>query len=127
MMNDDGIVGRRVLVVEDDYLLAVDLAALLKRAGARVIGPVAKVADAIAAIAHQPEAAILDFRLGDETSVEVAEALTQGGVPFLFATGSTDEIPNAHRAFAIFTKPIGNAALLRALAEALRPGSMAGA
>lgn len=81
--------GRRVLVVEDEYMLAEDLRCELEGAGAAVLGPVPSVADALALLARgpPPDAAILDVNLGGEMVFPVAEALRERGVPFVFATG----------------------------------------
>lgn len=81
--------GRRVLVVEDDYVLAKDLQHELEDAGAEVLGPVPSVADALALLATdaRPGAAVPDVNLGGEWVFPMAEALRERGVPFLFATG----------------------------------------
>lgn len=81
--------GRRILVVEDEYVMAKDLQHELEDAGAEVLGPVPSVADALALLATdvRPDAAVLDVNLGGELVFPVAEALRERGVPFLFATG----------------------------------------
>ena len=81
--------GRRVLVVEDEYMLAQDLRQELEGMGAEVLGPVPSVAGALALLAGTavPDAAILDVNLGGEMVFPVAEALRERGVPFIFTTG----------------------------------------
>jgi len=81
--------GRRILVVEDDYILALELVHGLESVGVEIVGPVGKVADAMARIAEGPriDAAILDIHLGTEKVFPVAEALLARGVPFIFTTG----------------------------------------
>jgi CheY-like chemotaxis protein len=81
--------GRRVLVVEDDYILAQDLLEELLRSGAAVMGPVATVAEALDLLRSglSPHMAVLDIGLGDETVYPVADALRARGIPFVFATG----------------------------------------
>lgn len=81
--------GRRVLLVEDDYFIAASMRDAFERSGARVLGPVATVADALTIIAATPgiDAAVLDVHLQDEMVFPVADALRARGVPFLFATG----------------------------------------
>lgn len=118
-MSKDGLAGRRVLVVEDDYLLATDLARLLRRAGAEVAGPVANVAGALGALEPPPDLACLDVRLGAEFSFPVADELARLGVPFIFTTGSGGEIPPAHRHRPLCWKPLAHDAVLQALAQAL--------
>ena len=81
---------RRVLVVEDEYMIAQDLARELEDVGAEVLGPVPSVADALALLVAEavpPDAAILDVNLGGEMVFPVAEALRERGVPFVFVTG----------------------------------------
>jgi CheY-like chemotaxis protein len=80
---------RRVLIVEDEYYIAQDLRFALESEGARVIGPVAGVSEALALIQEgRVDAAVLDLDLesgGD--AYPVAEALRSLGIPFVFATG----------------------------------------
>ena len=83
---------RRILVVEDEAILAMMLEDELLGAGARVIGPAATVADALGLIEAAAgdgglDAAVLDLNLQGETAVPVADLLAARGVPFLFATG----------------------------------------
>lgn len=79
----------RVLVVEDDYLLAQDLRNELEDAGAEVMGPVPSVAEAMALLATgaPPDAAILDVNLGGEMVFPLADMLRAQSVPFMFVTG----------------------------------------
>jgi CheY-like chemotaxis protein len=82
--------GRRVLVVEDDYVIASDLACALEDFGAEVVGPSGSVADALALVkAEGPrlDGAVLDINLRDERVYPVADALSACGVPFIFTTG----------------------------------------
>jgi CheY-like chemotaxis protein len=101
--------GRRVLVVEDDYLLAEDLLEELLRSGAQVMGPVASVAEALALLESGPAPymAILDIKLGDELVYPVAEALRARGVPFIFATGyDAGMVPTAYADVPLAQKPV---------------------
>ncbi len=87
----EGLAGKRILVVEDQYLLAADLKRSLEKFGATVIGPAATVERALALIrdAVPPlDAAILDINLEfGGTAYPVAEVLRAQNVPFVFATG----------------------------------------
>jgi CheY-like chemotaxis protein len=86
----DGLAGRRILVVEDQYLLAMDLKRTLERSGATVVGPVGSAERALALIpeALPLDAAILDINLeAGGTAYPVAEVLRARKVPFVFATG----------------------------------------
>jgi ActR/RegA family two-component response regulator len=87
-MNAPQLAHKRVLVVEDDYLVAMDIARALKRAGAEVIGPAPAVEAALTVLKQTvPDGAILDINLGGEMAFPIADALMARGVPFIFATG----------------------------------------
>jgi DNA-binding NarL/FixJ family response regulator len=78
-----------VLIVEDDWLTAEYLKALIDDEGYDVFGPAANVAKALLLLSQKrPGAAIVDFRLGGETSEPVANALAEHGVAFRFHDGS---------------------------------------
>jgi DNA-binding response OmpR family regulator len=82
--------GRRVLVVEDEYIIAMELDRWLQEAGIEVIGPVPRVEQALDLIEDEDglDAAVLDINLGPgETVYLVAERLIALGVPILFASG----------------------------------------
>ena len=80
---------RNVLVVEDEFIVAEDMAEALREAGARVLGPVATVQAALDLIegAGALDGALLDVNLQGEKSYPVAGLLRQRGVPFVFLTG----------------------------------------
>lgn len=79
--------GFRVLVVEDEFLIAMDLDGLLREAGFQVLGPDASVADALDRIAmDRPDAAVLDVSLRGERVTPVAEALRLLKVPFVLTS-----------------------------------------
>ena len=84
-----GLVGRRVLVVEDDWLLASEIARVLEAANCVVIGPAPTVALALALVEGDPalDAALLDINLQGQLSYEVADLLLAQGVRFAFVTG----------------------------------------
>lgn len=82
--------GWRILVVEDEYLIAMDVADRLTDLGAEVIGPAASVAEALAIVAAQGnriDGAVLDVNLRNERVYPVADALMALGVRFIFASG----------------------------------------
>lgn len=83
------LAGRRVLVVEDDYFIAEDMACQLEAGGADVVGPVGSVKAALGLIdqTERIDGAVVDINLHDEMSWPVADALLQRVVPFVFATG----------------------------------------
>jgi DNA-binding LytR/AlgR family response regulator len=109
--------GRRTfLVVEDDYLIAEDIAQTIAAAGIEVVGPAGSVADALELIAHEGErldGAVLDINLGDEPVFPVAEALRARRVPFIFLTGyDALAVPEVFRSVARHEKPIDEDLLL---------------
>ena len=84
--------GPLVLVVEDEFLLAIDLALLLERRGYRVLGPAATVAEALRLLdgGETPGAALLDVNLRGETVTPVAARLRALRVPFVLASAYDD-------------------------------------
>ena len=113
-------VGRRVLVVEDETMIAMQLEDDLRDAGCDVVGPVPTVCGALKLIERAPlDAAIIDYHLADGDSGRIADLLEQRGVPFLFMTGHTaEDLPLHLRAKKLLFKPVRIAALVREL-EAL--------
>jgi DNA-binding response OmpR family regulator len=88
-MNEPDLHDLRILVVEDEYLIADDLRDVLLDAGAEVLGPVPTVEAAKAVLESEPviDAALLDINLGGALVFEVADSLIARSVPFAFATG----------------------------------------
>ncbi len=79
----------RLLVVEDDPVMSRMLAATLTSVGGVVVGPATTLASALRAAEFETfDGALLDFNLGNERSLAVAEVLKRRGIPFLFVTGS---------------------------------------
>jgi CheY-like chemotaxis protein len=84
---------KRVLVVEDDLLLMMNLQDMLADFGCRVVGSAMVVDNALALARDLPiDLAVLDVNLRGELVTPVAEALVARGVPFLFATGYDSQI-----------------------------------
>jgi CheY-like chemotaxis protein len=103
------LAGRRVLVVEDEYVMARELAHALRKAGAIVVGPVPTVGAALAAINAEAalDVAVLDLNLRGEASYEVADALDRMGVPYVFTTGySRSSLPLRYRDRMMCEKPV---------------------
>ena len=100
--------GFRLLLVEDEYVLALGLSDMLVDLGADVIGPVASVADALDLIDKVPEidAAVLDVNLGGETIYPVADALMSRNVPFFFSTANDrSQLPDRFSQVQLCRKP----------------------
>lgn len=87
MTTDRPLTGKRILVLEDDYYLASDEKAMLERAGATIVGPFGTGYRASDLPLAQIDGAVVDINLGLGPSFDVALALADGNVPFLFATG----------------------------------------
>jgi CheY-like chemotaxis protein len=82
------ISGKRVLIVEDELVIGLELAAILEATKVQVIGPADSVAAARALIAKEPvDAALIDINLGSERGEELAKELARAKVPFAFLTG----------------------------------------
>lgn len=119
-MRETAVDGLRLLVVEDEYLLALYLSESLADLGARVVGPVASVEAALDLIEHDAglDGAILDVNLGDEAVYPVADALASRQVPFVFASGyERDALPERYRAFDVCTKPVDPGAVGAVLSQ----------
>jgi CheY-like chemotaxis protein len=110
--------GLRVLIVEDEYFLAEDLADRFRRLGAEVLGPAGTVAEALRLASNvQIEAAILDVNLRGERVYPVADLLRQRQVPFVFASGYGGELePESYSGVPRCIKPVDFVALARILA-----------
>jgi two-component sensor histidine kinase/CheY-like chemotaxis protein len=79
---------KRILVVEDDMLIALDIQQTLDASGFDVVGPVGRVADALHLLDVEPvDAVVMDANLGGESAAPIAERLRSQGVPFVIATG----------------------------------------
>ena len=122
MDNGADLAGLRILIVEDEFLLAMELEALLEQRGCMVLGPVSSVRHALAMLdGERPELALLDVNLKGERATPVAAALQARGVPFVLITGysgpqlSEPELRDAPR----IDKPVNCRALKRAVATAL--------
>ncbi|HEX2477971.1 MAG TPA: response regulator [Geminicoccaceae bacterium] len=121
---DDGadLAGLRVLIVEDEFLLAMELETLVECGGCTAVGPASSVRQALALIdGDEPDIALLDVNLKGERATPVAAALQDRGVPYVLITGYSDaqlsepELRNAPR----LDKPVSSRALTRAVKRAL--------
>ena len=114
--------GVRVLLIEDETLIALLLEDMLTDLGCTILGSASTVEAAIAMLDRTPpDIAVLDINLGGEKSYAVAEALAKRGVKFVFSTGYTDgrlESPWQDRP--VLQKPFGQEQLAEALDAALK-------
>lgn len=117
LSTDDGpaLRDQRVLVVEDEAVVAMELARVLTAAGAKVIGPAGTIEEAMDLLdGHSIDRALLDVNLGGRLITPVAKALNHRQIPFVYLTGyqepDVDDGP-------ILRKPVAASALLGALAR----------
>jgi len=117
-----GLKGRRILVVEDNFLVGTAMCRMLEQLGCVAIGPLARAAEAEAlARGSQYDAAVMDLGLATGTSIEVARAARARGIPVLFVTGysSSDMVPPELRNVPRLLKPVDQGALQAALERIL--------
>jgi DNA-binding response OmpR family regulator len=90
--------GLRILIVEDEPLIAMELKAALTDHGAEVLRPTRRLNDSLELARNSRiSAALLDVRLGSESVAPLAELLDHRGVPFAFYTGQIDSDPVCRR------------------------------
>lgn len=122
-MPDVTLEGCRILIVEDEYMLADELAMELQDAGAHVLGPAGTVDKALAIIAAAPaiDVAVLDVNLGGASVFPAADLLAERAIPFLFTTGyDASAIPPRFAAHPRCEKPISIVQVKRAIRRTVR-------
>lgn len=112
--------GKRVLIVEDDPVIAVDYHFQLKDVGAKAEGFKATSREALSYLAtHDVDAAIVDFVLNDGTGEPIIDHLKSRGIPYIVVSGSAfrlhDEAGSPH----VLSKPVSPAEIWRALSQLL--------
>jgi DNA-binding NtrC family response regulator len=114
-------IARRVLIVEDEAMIAMLLELVLQNADCAIVGPVNSVRGALRLIESQNlDAAVIDFRLGDDDSCEIMDVLDKLGIPFLIMTGQEmADLPPRLRHLNIMNKPFQAEALVRAVEKIL--------
>jgi len=116
------LVGKDILIVEDQMLIAADLEQMVSNAGMRVSATATSPSEALAFLkANRPHAAILDFNLGDETSAVVADELRRMDIPFVFATGYGDSnrLPEKYEGVGVIHKPYDVSTVITQIKRAL--------
>jgi CheY-like chemotaxis protein len=116
--------GFRVLVVEDELLIALALEDILSALDFDVRGPFARVDEALAlARAEQFDGALLDVNIRGELVYPVADELLSRGVPVIFCSGYSDStiMPARFRSVPQIAKPYDDESLLRAMNHAFHP------
>jgi DNA-binding LytR/AlgR family response regulator len=121
MMPENLFAGRRILVLEDDYLIVEEMVQELAASGAEVVGPIANLTKAFERLDKVPDirGAVLDINLQGEMVYPLADELARRGIPFVFATAYDESaVPATYRQYRRFTKPVD----VREVAKALLDG-----
>jgi DNA-binding response OmpR family regulator len=115
--------GIRVLVVEDEFLVATLIEDMLMAAGCVVAGPIPRISEALDAVDRGTfDAAVLDVNLGGDRVYPVADALSRRNVPFVFITGyGTGVLSGEHAERPRLCKPFKMADLLGKLSSMVAP------
>jgi len=121
MATKESLAGMRILIVEDEYLLAADLSRALQSRKVTVIGPHPDVSSGLRALqAGGIDAAVLDVNLRGQNSYPIAGELAARGIPFLFTTGYDDwAIQPEYAHVARLEKPFDSRAFLLAVQKLL--------
>lgn len=119
-MSDRKLAGCRILVVEDEYMMAEDLREELEEAGAIVLGPTPDIDDALSLLASERriDGAVLDVNLGGKLSYPLADELLRRGVPLLLTTGyDLHTVPEKYHHLPRCDKPVRAAAVSEAISR----------
>jgi two-component SAPR family response regulator len=115
---------RAILVVEDEFLIAMDMAYAIEEWGASVVGPLGSQTEALDFLARgdaRIDVAVLDVNLGSHTAFDIADKLRELDVPVIFVTGyDASSIPERYRGVLRCEKPVDQAELGRALERSMR-------
>ncbi len=107
----------RILIVEDEYYLAADLAHALRQEGAEVLGPIGTLDEAARVVERERfDCAILDINLRGDMAFPLADRLEQTGIPFIIATGyNSSSLPERFSAVRRVEKPFNPAEVIAAI------------
>ena len=116
------VLGNRVLVVEDEALVAMAIRESLDTLGYSVVGPCSKITEAVVALRHnRVDAAVLDINLGGESVYPLADILKAENIPFIFVTGyGGEELDSRFSTVPVLQKPIEPNALRAVLMRGTR-------
>jgi DNA-binding NtrC family response regulator len=123
-LEKEPLAGLRILIVEDELLVAMDLEECLKEAGAEITATVPSVEKAMAALdAERPDAVSLDMNLAGTSSEPIAAALGEAGIPFVLISGYgslVDQTAPFRKAASSLTKPYDLVKLVAAFERVAR-------
>lgn len=117
-MNGETLKGMQILLVEDEYMIADDLAQELEQAGAAVLGPVATLgaANRVVETGARIDAAVLDVDLRGDKVWPLADRFLASRVPVIFVTGyDSRHVPEVYRHIPRYEKPVDPGRIVRAL------------
>lgn len=115
------LAGRRILIVEDESLVAMLLETILEDMGCTPVGPASSIDEGLRLVSsEQLDGALLDVNVAGRQVFPVAEALRERGVPFVFSTGYGEGgLPDEWRGQRTIQKPFTEAAVHEALMAAI--------
>jgi two-component SAPR family response regulator len=115
------LAGKRILIVEDEIIVALGLADKVTADRATAVGPVSTVNAALDVIANtELDGVILDVKLREEMAFPVADVLADRHIPFVFTTGlDAGDIPSRHANVCCLQKPLTTEVICRALEETI--------
>lgn len=112
--------GKTILIVEDDFLLALNAQEILESLGARIVGPASRVEEALERARHDDfDTAMLDVNIRGKPVTPVAEALQARDIPFVFTTGYGESPFGRDCTVPLLGKPYTETMLERAFARAM--------
>ncbi|CAM3288780.1 response regulator [Paracoccus nototheniae] len=117
-MNKPDLAGRRILVVEDEILLSLDICAQIEYCGGVVVGPAPTLAKGRALLhaGPKPDGGILNIRIGCQLVYPLADELIAANVPIIFASSENKaSIPNEYENIPLVAKPIDMVMIARYL------------
>jgi two-component SAPR family response regulator len=116
--NDRPLDGWRILLVEDQYLIAAEIRRLVQSMGGEAIGPANTVEKALGLLDPTPDFAILDINLGSHSVWPLVDALKERSVPLVLASGYDHfMVPDEHQDVARLRKPLSRIELARVVRQ----------
>ena len=106
----------RLLVFEDETVIALDLQRILRDAGYRIVGPASSLAEVRALVSRgRLDGAVIDLDVQLQAGIEVADLLADAGIPFVLLATGREAVPGRHAARPFVEKPYSSGRLLEAL------------